>query len=408
MDKRRTKQLPSGVRINGKKIQIRFIYPKDSKTYESKQLDWSPTPANIKKAGVLRQQIVDAIKYDTFSWENFFPDDDRAHVEQLGTFTDYAQSWLDSPENDWKPQTRYKFKSILNNIWMPTLHNKAIDRVTYSHLSDALTLANEQFIDKYDREVSKSLYNDWLACLRGPFDIAVRDRVITPSDNPAATFKNKKRDKIEADPFDQEEMNLIIDDIYKHEGDLWGAWFELGFYTGMRFPSEPAALTWQHIDLRKQEIKIKQIYSKHAKNGIQKTTKTGVERTIRLNTRSLHAVMTVRKITGFKDHWVFIQKDGTPITSASPQRKMWKAALKRLKIRYRSMYNMRHTYATFGLMNNANPAFMANQLGHSLEEFFKTYAVWINRVDTDTQIGFIDNAIANDKTQPVKDSPLGV
>ena len=41
-------------------------------------------------------------------------------------------------------------------------------------------------------------------------------------------------------------------------------------------------------------------------------------------------------------------------------------------------YSTRHAYATAGLMAGANPAYMANQLGHSVEVFFKDYAAWIN------------------------------
>jgi integrase len=48
--------------------------------------------------------------------------------------------------------------------------------------------------------------------------------------------------------------------------------------------------------------------------------------------------------------------------------------LKQLRIRYRRPYNMRHTYATIGLMSGARPAFLAGQLGHSLRVFFDVYA----------------------------------
>ncbi|MCU7834861.1 MAG: hypothetical protein KZQ83_06340 [gamma proteobacterium symbiont of Taylorina sp.] len=41
-------------------------------------------------------------------------------------------------------------------------------------------------------------------------------------------------------------------------------------------------------------------------------------------------------------------------------------------------------------MNNANPALMSSQPGHSLEEFFKKYAKWINRVDNQTHMEFIE------------------
>lgn len=44
---------------------------------------------------------------------------------------------------------------------------------------------------------------------------------------------------------------------------------------------------------------------------------------------------------------------------------------------YRRPCNTRHTYTTLGLMVGANPAFMAKQLGHNLDVFFKFYARWI-------------------------------
>ncbi len=56
--------------------------------------------------------------------------------------------------------------------------------------------------------------------------------------------------------------------------------------------------------------------------------------------------------------------------NAKKQRMIWREIISELGYRYRDMYNMRHTYATFGLMNGVNPAFMAEQLGHSLQEFF--------------------------------------
>ncbi|MFW2371606.1 MAG: hypothetical protein ACN4GM_00665 [Gammaproteobacteria bacterium] len=36
---------------------------------------------------------------------------------------------------------------------------------------------------------------------------------------------------------------------------------------------------------------------------------------------------------------------------------------------------------------------MAKQLGHSLEEFFKTYATWIDRAGADRQVEFIEAGI---------------
>lgn len=52
--------------------------------------------------------------------------------------------------------------------------------------------------------------------------------------------------------------------------------------------------------------------------------------------------------------------------------------LNELGIRRRSPYNCRHTYATMRAMSGLNPAFIAQQLGHSVQMLLSTYARWLN------------------------------
>jgi integrase len=46
-------------------------------------------------------------------------------------------------------------------------------------------------------------------------------------------------------------------------------------------------------------------------------------------------------------------------------------------------YPWRHTYASIGLTNGAEPAWLAKQLGHSLQMVHGVYATWIRTADTD-------------------------
>ena len=45
-----------------------------------------------------------------------------------------------------------------------------------------------------------------------------------------------------------------------------------------------------------------------------------------------------------------------------------------------------HTYATMCLMANMNAAFIANQLGHSVQMLLSTYAKWINSTSDWTEL----------------------
>ena len=51
---------------------------------------------------------------------------------------------------------------------------------------------------------------------------------------------------------------------------------------------------------------------------------------------------------------------------------------KKSKIKYRTQYNTRHTYASTMLTEDRPIAWLARQLGHSdIRETLKTYARWI-------------------------------
>ncbi|BAN25861.1 site-specific integrase [Caballeronia insecticola] len=76
------------------------------------------------------------------------------------------------------------------------------------------------------------------------------------------------------------------------------------------------------------------------------------------------------------------------------QRFYWASILKRLGIRYRRPYNMRHSYATSMLMAGMTPAFCARQLGHTVEMFLRTYAKWIDGSQNDLEMALLEDAMA--------------
>lgn len=57
----------------------------------------------------------------------------------------------------------------------------------------------------------------------------------------------------------------------------------------------------------------------------------------------------------------------------------------------RRQYETRHTYATICLMTGMNPAFIANQLGHSVQMLLSTYAKWINSTSDRGELQKLEN-----------------
>ena len=67
----------------------------------------------------------------------------------------------------------------------------------------------------------------------------------------------------------------------------------------------------------------------------------------------------------------------------------WRKTLCDASVRYRRGYNCRHAYAGPGLIAGAKPGFLCQQLGHTLEMFFSTYAKYIKSEDDDLELARI-------------------
>lgn len=140
------------------------------------------------------------------------------------------------------------------------------------------------------------------------------------------------------------------------------------------------ALRWSEVDTRSRRAKVCRIrlYGK-----IKERTKTKVSREVLLNDRALLALEKARLLTAARSDYVFAP-DGSGdrselyIRSETGAKRYWLSALRESGMRYRRMYDTRHTYAKMCLMSGMNPAFIAAQLGHSVQVLLSTYAKWIS------------------------------
>jgi len=209
---------------------------------------------------------------------------------------------------------------------------------------------------------------------------AVNDELITR--NPANSIPATRVPKREIDPFTREEADAVISKLYEVTSGLqaiYACFFEFSFYTGMR-PGEAMALRWSEVDTRKRSVRVCRIrlYGK-----IEERTKTKTAREVLLNDRALGALEKARLLTAARSDYVFApegsgERSELYVRSETGSKRYWLTALRKLGMRHRRMYDTRHTYATMCLMSGMNPAFIAAQLGHSVQVLLSTYAKWIN------------------------------
>jgi integrase len=387
------------VEVRPGSIRILFQY-QGARRRETLCLDGqplAPTAANVKYAHRIAVEVGDRIRSGTFRYADYFPDS-SASVDKDATAApllfDAFDTWLRVA--DLKSSTRHQYRTRINSFWKTQLKNVPVDEVRHSDILEAL--AGGTWTSAKSR-------NNELSMIRGPFALAKRDGHI--AQNPCDGIAPKDVQRPAPDPFSQDEVREVLAHLARHRPPQIHNFVQLMFYSGLR-TSEGIGLRWENVDFRAKEMLIEggNVYDEETD-----TTKTSKARIVLLSSPAFDALQRQKEHTFLRGEHVFHDpKTGEPwkYQTITDVRSFWKITLKQLGIRYRRPYNMRHTYATLGIMSGARPAFLANQLGHSLQVFFQVYAKWINSKDDREEIAKLDQAIAQlspNCPQPVHNRP---
>ena len=361
--------LPVGVEFIGKSIRIRFTW---NKKRCCETLPFPQTAKGIAAAESLRSQVKQLDRLGALTTEKYielFPSTRSGAVIQMPIFFDYAQEWLNSLQI--VESTRKNYRSTMQNYWVPHLAHLPIDAVSPVLMRKIVN--GIEWTSPVRRKNAVRLVTSL-------FNQAVSDELIQR--NPARSIPATRVVKRELDPFSRAEADAVIAKLYEVTSGLqaiYACFFEFSFYTGMR-PGEAMALRWSEVDTRNRTARVCRIrlYGK-----IQERTKTKTSREVLLNDQALQALEKARPLTAARSDYVFApegsgDKSELYVRSETGPKRYWLLALRKLGMRHRRMYDTRHTYATMCLMAGMNPAFIASQLGHSVQILLSTYARWIS------------------------------
>jgi integrase len=372
-----------GTGVEPLKSCIRIGFPYQGKRARE-TLDLKPTPANIRAAERLVEEIKRKISVGAFEYAEYFPNSPRAGLKQSQTFEEYAKKWLSTLTV--QRSTLKGYKLAIEGFWVPAFKGKLLQDIRYTDVAKAVK-------DKAD-EVGPKTVNNVLIPLRRVFRAAIADKLL--KDNPALEVKNLTVQKPDPDPFDRTEMERIIAYMREKYPPQIGNYFEFAFMTGLR-TSELIALRWGDVDWNRSTVTVRRARVRFR----EKTTKTAKPRDVDLNGRALDALRRQKAITFMieGDPIIFNNpNNGRPWSSDRWQRvNFFYPALKALKIRKRNAYQTRHTFATTALMGGINPAYIAKQLGHAnTAMLFKHYSKWIDGADKGAESRKLDALFAHE------------
>ena len=360
-----------GVEVRPGSIRLSFTTKEHGSVRETLTMNGQPlkpTQPNVKMAHRLIDDIRDKVRFGTFVMAEYFPDSPRAvrSASTAATLRERGDIWLKT-KGRLATKTRNQYGNALD-VWYGLLNGDApIAKIAHGAL--AAKIGSHPW-------KSAKLLNNYMIVLRGLFTLACRDLKI---ENPCDGIENSRHQAPAPDPLSVAEAERIIADLRSHYSPQIGNYYEFAFMTGLR-PEEIIALRWSDIDWNGETIRVER--AKTA--GEIKPLKTYQSRDVDLTARALSALRQQKQFTFMLDAEIF----HNPVMGRawhderSQRDHYWQPSLRRLGIRMRRAYQTRHTFATAALSAQANPAYVARQMGHkSAKLLFSTYSKWIDGAD---------------------------
>lgn len=374
------KQLPRGVTLRGDTINITFTF-KGVRCREPLS-NLPNSTANIRYAARLLGEIQGKIERGQFAYADYFPKSNKLRMfggaSIAAKVSDYLDEYLHRCEvRGLSPSTLVGYRKCYTAL--ADLHQITVSELSPAQVKNWLVRSGT---------TAKTARNR-LSFLRSAIDEAVTDGLLQTNpvsaitvarylDGNSVPYQGAK----DVDPFTPVEVDAILTTA-GNINEQWANLFAFAFATGMR-PSEICALSWSSIDW----IGSTALVSSAKVVGVIKTTKTRAgTRTIELTDVALAALASQKRFTFMRGDYVFDDpKLGQPWAGADAiRKKAWLYTLKRSGIRYRHLYQTRHTFATANISRGCNLFWLASQMGHKGPEMlFRHYGSYLSEYDGQT------------------------
>lgn len=206
------------------------------------------------------------------------------------------------------------------------------------------------------------------AILKPAFEKAILFEYIVTS--PFIIKRPKSKSKYKIMPFSINEIEKIIEYAPKRIKNL----IAIAFYTGMR-TGEVLGLKWKDINFKEKTIKVQRTITA----GIEQLPKTdSSNRIVDILSQCEKYLKEQKKVTGLGEY-IFINTYLMPYTSSSSLAYTWKKILEKANLEYRSIYQLRHSFASNMLSNGENELWVAQMMGHKSSETTRSkYCKYIN------------------------------
>lgn len=336
----------------------------------------SDTPPNRKKLEQILKRIEAEITLGTFEYQKYFPSSPNVEKFQSNgrtvreyhetpLFRDFAPDWLDEMKIQWRKSHIVTIEGTLKNYLIPEFGEKEVGRITKKDILD-FRASLAKVTTRSGKQLSTSRINRIMTPLRMILGEAANRHEFS---SPYHGIKSLKVPRTDVEPFDLDEVKLILKSVRPD----FRNYYTVRFFTGLR-TGEIDGLQWEYVDFKRRQILVRQSLV----NGeLGQTKNDGSFRSIEMSQLVYDALKDEQRATG-NESFVFCTRSGTPLSHNNVTKRVWYPLLRHLGLRKRRPYQTRHTAATLWLAAGENPEWIARQMGHTTTEMlFRVYSRYV-------------------------------
>lgn len=280
------------------------------------------------------------------------------------TFGELLDRWL--LESSFRPRTKEWAQMVINKHLKPALGNVPLAKLTPLHIQSYFRQAQRK--DGREGSLSPDTLHGHFRLIRSALNQAVAWNLLAK--NPAKGVRPPERKPSGGTALEPEELNKLL---AAARGGRYEALYLAAICTGMRL-GELLGLRWEDVDLDNGIIFVRKSLEKPGKQttlGEVKTKKS--RRRIRIPHQLGEALRALKdryekERGGYEVDrgLVFCTKKGNAIGSTDADRRL-KRILEKAGLPHIRFHDLRHSHATWLLMNGVDLRTVAEQLGHAQE-----------------------------------------
>jgi integrase len=325
------------------------------------RLRLKPTPANLKWAAGLKARIEHEIATGTFEYARHFPDSPRAAASVGARLGMALGAYIDSLARSVEPETVREYRQSADTL-VAGIGDKHLANLTRADVRNWVA----------GSPLSKKRIDNILIPLRGCLAQGIEDGLLAKNVLDGFTVERVDSVKREIDPFDPDEIEALGQ---ASNGDLWTFWAWSGLRSG-----EIIGLRWDDVDSDCSSLRVR----RSIRLGREKAPKTAA------GTRRLALLLPAREqlqlrrtaAVGDADPVWRNPNTGNGWHEAKALARAFRKACKEAGVRYRYVYQLRHSFASRALSSGENPLWVARYMGHTdVGMVQRHYGKWIPSVD---------------------------